>query len=199
MINPNANEISRILRALNSGAIDHEVATDRLFTLVYQELHSLASLLMNGECSEHSLQSTGLVHEAYLHLVRDDVNDWENRAHFFGVAARAMRQILVDYARRKQAVKRGGDWIRISFDENVGINQNIDFRILDLDTALTRFAQKDQRMARIAEMRIFGGMRVKEVALVMGISRSTVQGDWRVAKMWLNRELALDKFASGAS
>jgi len=197
--NLNADQINEILSALQAGDIDHETATDQLFTLVYHELHDLASFLMKGERSGHSLQTTGLVHEAYLKLVRDDVDNWENRAHFFGVAARAMRQILVNHARHKQAAKRGGNWDRITLNENIGLDQKPDLRILDLDSALTRFAKKDERMARIAELRIFGGMRVKEVALVVGVSRSTVQGDWRVAKMWLNRELALDKMSGGAS
>ena len=193
------NQVSELLNLLQTGEINHELGIDRLFTLVYGELHSMATGLMCQECHDNSLHATDLLHEAYLRLVSDEYASWENRAHFFGVAARSMRQILVDHARKKHANKRGGDWKRITLTDDLGLNQPLDERIIDLDEALTRFSQKDDRMAQIAEMRIFGGLKIREVAHVLGVSRSTAQGDWRVAKMWLSRELSEDKAAGGTA
>lgn len=182
--------VGSILEELRIGGIDHQEATDRLFGLVYGELHRLASQMRRHERPDHTLQTSALVHEAYLHLVRDGVDDWENRAHFFGVAARAMRQILVDHARRRSAAKRGGGWARVTLDDDLGAPQHSDQRLLDLDSALTRLAEHAERMARVAELRIFGCLKMGEIAHVMRLSRSTVQDDWRIAKMWLARDLA---------
>jgi RNA polymerase sigma-70 factor, ECF subfamily len=193
-----ARQINEILIELQVGNLDHEEATDRLFSIVYRELHSVATGLMCKESAQASMNATDLVHEAYLRLVRNEVANWENRAHFFGVAARAMRQILVDHARKKQTAKRGGDWQRVTLTENIGLGENLDERILDLDTALTRFSEQDNRMARIAELRIFGGLQVREIAHLLSVSRSTVQGDWRLAKMWLNREMQGARAARGS-
>ena len=193
------NQVSDLLNRLQTGEMAHEEAIDQLFTLVYGELHSMATGFMHQESRDNSLHATDLVHEAYLRLVREESASWENRAHFFGVAARAMRQILVDHARKKHANKRGGDWKRITLTDNMGLNQPMDERILDLDEALTRFSKEDDRMAQIAELRIFGGLKIREVAHVLGVSRSTVQGDWRVAKMWLSRELTENKATGGTA
>ncbi len=159
----------------------------------------MATSLVRRESSRNSLHATDLVHEAYLRLVRDEAATWENRAHFFGIASRAMRQILVDHARMKLAAKRGGGWKRITLTENMGLNQPLDERILDLDEALARFSKQDSRMAQIAELRIFGGLKTREVAHILGVSRSTVQGDWRVAKMWLSRALNGKNAAGGTA
>jgi RNA polymerase sigma factor (TIGR02999 family) len=164
---------------------------NQIFEAVYTELHHIASGLMRLEHRPNqTLQPTALVNEAYCRLVDQSRVGWENRAHFFGTAARAMRQILVDQARKRSADKRGGDWQQITFDERLGAGIEPDLQILDLNNALTRLAGKDERMAKIVELRIFGGMSAKEVAHVLGVSRQTVQDDWRMARMWLSRELS---------
>ncbi len=184
------NEITQILLSLDADDIDHHKAADQLFEVAYAELRKLASDLLRGERSDHTLQSTALVHEAYIRLVDDTRVEWQNRAHFFGIAARAMRQILVDHARRRAAAKRGGGWQKITLDDSLGLEAPSDVEILDLEAALTRLAEMHERMARIVELRIIGGLKVVEIAHVIGLSRQTVHDDWRVAKMWINRELA---------
>jgi RNA polymerase sigma factor (TIGR02999 family) len=184
------SEITQILLSLGADDIDHRKAADQLFEVAYAELRKLASGLMRGERSDHTLQSTALVHEAYLRLVDGTRVEWQNRAHFFGIAARAMRQILVDHARRRAAAKRGGGWHKITLDDALGLEAPSDVEVLDLEAALTRLAEMHERMARIVELRIFGGLKVVEIAHVIGLSRQTVHDDWRVAKMWINRELA---------
>jgi len=139
---------------------------------------------------DHTLQPTALVHEAYCRLIDHTQVSWENRAHFFGSAAGAMRQVLVDQAREKSAVKRGAGWRRITFDERLEAGMEPDVEIIDLDEALGRLEEKDERMAKVVEMRIFAGLSAKEVAHVLGVSRQTVQQDWRMAIMWLSRELS---------
>ena len=190
MCDEGRKEITQLLLSLGAGDIDHRKASDQLFQVAYAELRKLASGLMMGERSDHTLQSTALVHEAYLRLVDDTRVEWQNRAHFFGVAARAMRQILVDHARRRSAAKRGGGWQKITLDDSLGLETTSDVEILDLENALTRLGEMNERMARIVELRIFGGLKVVEIAHVIGLSRQTIHDDWRVAKMWINRELA---------
>ena len=145
---------------------------------------------MKRERANHTLQPTALVHEAYLKLVGDPGARWESRAHFFGAAARAMRQILVDHARRHHAHKRGGELDRVTLDEEIADSNARSFEILALNDALEKLAAKDPRMARVVELRIFGGLVSKEVAHVLGFSKRTVDEDWKMAKMWLARELA---------
>lgn len=166
--------------------------TKRLFEVVYEELRRLAAGIMQGERADHTLQPTALVHEAYCRLVDRSRVNWENRAHFLGIAARAMRQILVDYARRRASLKRGGEWQRITADERLSITVPSDAELLDLDMALCKLDELDERMARIVELRIFGGLTAKETSRVLGISRSTVQRDWQMARLWLARELSED-------
>ncbi len=184
------HEITQILLDLHADHVDHRAAADRLFEVVYGELRRLASGLMRGERTDHTLQSTALVHEAYLRLVDDSRVEWQNRAHFFGIAARAMRQILVDYARKRSTEKRGGDWQKITLDDALGLEEASLTELLDLEEALKRLTEHDERMARIVELRVFGGLTGEEVAHVMGVSRQTVQNEWRVAKMWLRHQLA---------
>ncbi len=183
-------EITRILRDLHSDKVDHRTAADRLFNAVYEELRRLATDLMRGERADHTLQSTALVHEAYLRLVDDSRIDWQNRAHFFGIAARAMRQILVDHARRHRRAKRGGGLRKITLDEKLDLEAASDVEILQLEDALVRLAEMHPRTTQVVEMRVFAGLKIKEIAHVLGLSRQTIHGDWRVAKMWLSRELA---------
>jgi RNA polymerase sigma factor (TIGR02999 family) len=183
-------EITQILLSLDADHIDHRKAADQLFEVAYTELRRLASDLMRGERPDHTLQSAALVNEAYLRLVDDKRVKWQNRAHFFGIAARAMRQVLVDHARRRGAAKRGGGWRKVTLDDALGLEAASDVEILHIEDALNRLAGMHERMARIVELRIFGGLKIVEIAHVIGLSRQTVHDDWRVAKMWINRELA---------
>ncbi len=145
---------------------------------------------MRLERQNQTLQPTALVNEAYLKLVDRDRCDWQNRAHFFGVAARAMRQVLVDHARKHGARKRGGTWQKITLDENLQDPGQASLEILALHDALEKLAVESERTARVAELRVFGGLMAKEIAFLLGVSKRTVDGDWQVARMWLGRELS---------
>jgi RNA polymerase sigma factor (TIGR02999 family) len=168
---------------------DKAAVTNRLFEIMFEELRRIASSLMRGERPGHTLQPTALVNETYLRLVDDSRVDWQNRSHFFGIAARAMRQVLMEHARRRAAAKRGGNWRRVTLSSGLGLKVTADVDLLDLDRTLVQLSEMDPRSAEIVELRVFGGMRVDEVAHVLGVSPRTVQNDWRVAKMWLTREL----------
>jgi RNA polymerase sigma-70 factor (ECF subfamily) len=190
MANPDRNEITQILAGLKREAGPNRDVADRLFEAVFGELRQLAGDLMRNERASHTLQPTALVNEAYLRLVDDSKIDWRNRAHFFGIAARAMRQILVDHARQRAAAKRGGGWQRVTLDDAVALTAERDIKILALDRVLTKLGEMDERMARIVELRAFAGLSVEETAQILGVSVRTIHNDWRVAKMWLARELA---------
>jgi RNA polymerase sigma-70 factor, ECF subfamily len=189
MSEPAEGEVTRILRALAEERGDQAAATERLFVVAHGELHRLAASLMRKERPDHTLQTTALVNEAFLRLVGDGPIEWKSRAHFFGIATRAMRRVLVEYARRRSAQKRGGGWEKITLDENLAFDGRSELEILELDRVLTRFAEIDPRAARVVELRVFGGLKETEVAAVLGVSERTVRGDWRVAAMWLAREL----------
>ncbi len=167
-----------------------EAALSDLRTLVYEELRGIARRQMRGERDDHTLRTTGLVHEAYLKLVDQDRTSLEDRQHFYAVAARAMRRVLVDHARRRNAQKRGGGAPKISIDEaptpEIPAENPVD--ILAVDDALERLAEQDERMAKVVECRLFGGYTLQETADALGVSRSTVIRDWRTARAWLNRE-----------
>jgi RNA polymerase sigma factor (TIGR02999 family) len=184
------SDVTKILLSLQTGDVSECSAARKLFELAYDELHGIAAALMRKERADHTLQPTALVNEAYCRLIDQTRVGWENRAHFFGIAARAMRQILVDHARKKAAAKRGGDWQQITFDERMGVAQRPEIEIVELDEALQRLSEMDERMARVAELRVFGGLSSQETAHVLGVSKRTVQNDWRVARMWLSHELA---------
>jgi RNA polymerase sigma-70 factor (ECF subfamily) len=190
MADPDRNAITQILAGLKGRGEPSRAAADRLFEAVFDELRRLAGGLMNRERAGHTLQATALVNEAYIRLVDDSKIDWRNRAHFFGIAARAMRQILVDHARQRAAGKRGGGWRRVTLDDGVALTDQPDIEILDLDRVLTELAGMDERMARVVELRVFAGMSVEETAHILGVSVRTVHNDWRVAKMWLARQLS---------
>lgn len=190
MFGSDAHKVDEVLAALQAGQIDHHQATDQLFDLIYNELRRQASRFMKRERAGHTLQTTALVHEAYLNLMRGTPSTWESRAHFLGIASRAMRQVLVDHARRRGAEKRGGAWDQVTLEEGILARDARDVEIIALDEALSRFAEQNERMARTAELHIFSGLRFKDIALVLDVSLRTVQGDWRVAKMWLGRELS---------
>ena len=186
---PAEGEITRILKDLAGKQGDQEAATERLFEVAYAELRRLASALMRNERPDHTLQATALVNEAYLRLVGGAPVDWQSRAHFFGVVASAMRRVLVDHARRRSAEKRGGGRERIALDENLDLAGRSELEILELERVLTQFAEIDGRAARVVELRVFGGLREKDIAEILGVSERTVRGDWRVAAMWLAREM----------
>jgi RNA polymerase sigma-70 factor (ECF subfamily) len=183
------SDVTQILLDLQAGRVDDDTAAKRIFELTYDELRHLAAGLMRGERSDHTLQPTELVHEAYCRLVDQTRVGWQNRAHFFGIAARAMREILVDHARQRAAAKRGGNWQRVTFNDALGVGGSPEIEVLELDDALTRLGELDERAARVVELRSFGGLKLHEIAHALGVSMSTVEGDWRVARMWLNREL----------
>lgn len=153
--------------------------------LVYDELRYLASRYLKHERSDHTLQTTALVHEAYIRLIDQHQVTWQNRAHFFGVAAQMMRRILVDHARGQHADKRGGGAQKLSLDEAIGLAQEREVDLIALDEALTTLATLDPQQSLIVEMRFFGGLSVEEVAEALSISRSTVKRDWSMAKAWL--------------
>ncbi len=183
-------EFTQILLGLGTGGLDDREATDRVFQVAYEELRRVAGGLMRRERADHTLQPTALVNEAYLRLADETRLEWQNRAHFFGIAARAMRQLLIEHARRRGAEKRGGGMERVTLDDRLGVAAVNEFEILELEDALTKLGEMDARMARVVELRFFGGLTAKETAHVLDISRRTVQEDWRVAKMWLAHELA---------
>jgi len=164
-------------------------AVNRLFQVIYDELHDIASSLIRRERPDHTLRPTALVHEVYLRLVDESQLSWGSRAHFFGIAARAMREILVSHARRKAALKRGGGWRRVTFDGLLG-DRDPFFEILAVDEALSRLSALDERTGRVAELRLMAGLTMDEVAHILGVSRRTADGDWAMARKWLSRELA---------
>ena len=165
-------------------------ALDALLPLVYAELHRQASRYLRRERAGHTLQTTALIHEAYLKLIDQREVNWQNRAHFFGIAAQAMRRILVDYARERHRAKRGGIGENLPLEEAalvVSEERRVD--LVALDEALTRLAKFDERQARIVELRYFSGLSIEETAEVLGISPATVKSDWNVAKAWLRHEI----------
>ena len=186
MTAPTTHEVTRLLLAWSDG---DGAALDKLTPLVYEELHRLARRYMGRESSGHTLQTTALVNEAYLRLIDSGRVRWENRAHFFGVAAQIMRHILVDFARSRRNLKRGGDLQRVSLDEALVVSRERAADLVALDDALKALEAVDQRKSRVVELRFFGGLSVEETAEVLKVSPETVMRDWRLAKMWLLREL----------
>ena len=174
---------------LHAWGEDDTQARDDLLPLVYAELRAQAARYLRRERRDHTLQPTALVHEAYLRLVGQTRVSWQNRAHFFGVAAEMMRRILVDHARKHQAAKRSGGAMKVAWDERIGATQPVDCELLLLDQALTELAARDSRQAQVVELRYFGGLSEQEVAEVLTMSRATVTRDWNVARAWLYRRL----------
>lgn len=185
-----ASPVSELLRSCGRGDLQ---ARDRLLPLVYRDLKQRAAARLRRERHGHTLQPTALVHEAYLKLFGDDPVAWQNRAHFFGIAARSMRQILIERARARHAAKRGGDRVRVTFDPGliVAAQDSIDFEALD--DALTRLAAQDPELARVVEVRFFGGLSIEETAEAMGFSPATVKRRWTLAKAWLARDLGREE------
>lgn len=183
---PTQAEVTRLLEAVNAGALD---AHERLIPVVYGELRALASRYMSLERPGHTLQPTALVHEAFMKLVDQRRVKWSGRAHFFGIAAQAMRRILVDYARRRKAERRGGGGRDLTLLDDQAQTLADPLSLLALDDALLELAEVDARAARTVELRFFGGLSVDEAAEVLGVSAPTVKRDWRYAKAWLYRRL----------
>jgi RNA polymerase sigma factor (TIGR02999 family) len=183
-----AGEVTRLLREWSGG---DRSALDRLLPLVYDELRRRAGAYLRQERPEHTLQPTAVVHEAYLKLVGGRSIDWKDRAHFFGVAARAMRQVLVDHARTRNTAKRGEGQVRVELDAAGAVAapaRSLD--LLDLDRALSRLAALDERQSRLVELRLFAGLTIEESAEVLRVSHATVSREWKHAEAWLLREMA---------
>jgi RNA polymerase sigma factor (TIGR02999 family) len=189
-------DVTSLLKQLSNG--NQEVLAE-LIPLVYDELRRLAAYHLRRERSNHTLQATALVHEAYLRLVDQRHVDWKNRRHFFGVAAHLMRRILLMHARRIHAAKRGGSNARISLDEAVVFTREHSSELIFLDELLTRLAALDPQQARVVEFRFFGGLSVEETAELIGISTATVKRDWAMAKAWLAREMASSSRGNSAA
>lgn len=185
-----AQEITQILQDWRKG---DESAVDRLFPLVYQELKIQARNYLNKERKNHTLQPTALVNEAYLRMIGINKMNWEDRAHFYALSATTMRRILVDHARKIATDKRGGELQRLTLGNLKIADEQKATDLLDLDDALERLAEMEERKAKVVEMRFFSGLNQKEIAEVLKVTEKTVQRDWKFAKLWLYRELAGEK------
>ena len=181
-----ATQVTSLLNALSEG---DDRARERLIPLVYDELRRRAAAYLKSERSDHTLQATALVHEAYLRLVTQKDVRWESRAHFFGVAAEMMRRILVDHARAHLAEKRGGGLARVPLTEAIAMSTERPATLLALDQSLGRLAAIDPRQAKVVELRVFAGLPVDDVARAMDLSPATVKREWALAKAWLSREI----------
>jgi len=186
MADPSSHNITHLLKEWSDG---DERALDRLTPLVYSELRQQAARYLRRERRNHSLQTTALINEAYLRLIDARNVHWQNRAHFFAIAGKLMRRILVDYARRRDAEKRGPSQIRLTLSDVVAVVNETDVDVLAIDEALDRLAVIDPQQARIVELRFFSGLSVEETAAALGISPKTVKRDWSVARAWLRREI----------
>jgi RNA polymerase sigma factor (TIGR02999 family) len=179
-------DVTALLMAWRQG---DEQALGHLTTLVYDELHRLADRYMRGERAGHTLQTTALVNEAYIRLVDSSRVQWQNRVHFFAIAAQLMRRVLVDFARRRRYQKRGGDWRKITLAEGFDVAARVDDDLVAVDEALQALANLDPRKAQVVELRFFAGLSLEETAEALQVSTDTVGRDWRAAKAWLTREL----------
>ncbi len=182
------SDVTALLVKLRAGNRD---VAGQLVPLIYDELRRIAGAQMRRERAGHTLQATAVVHEAYMRLAGEREIQWQNRAHFFAIAARAMRQVLLDYARQRHAGKRGGEGAqKVEIDVGLLAGENRIEDIVALDQVVTRLSELDRQQGRIVELRFFAGLSVEETAEVMGISDTTVKREWRLAKAWLHRELA---------
>jgi len=184
-----ATDRERVTDVLRRIDLANAEQANELLNLVYHELKALAAQQLRRERADHTLQPTGLVHEAYLKLVDGDRVDFQGRRHFFGIAARAMRQVLVDYARRRDASKRGGAWERITLSDELAAEGEVTADLLELHEALERLSAQHERLGRLVELRFFGGLTLDDAAEELGVSRRTAAKDWSVARLWLHREL----------
>lgn len=182
-----ADEVTRLLAELRSGDED---AASRLIPLIYNELRRIAGSCMRRERPGHTLQATALVNEAFLRLAGHQQIQWQNRAHFFAIAAQVMRHLLVDHARSKQYAKRGGGAVQVTLDEGLAVSDENSVELLALHQALERLEKIDDRKSKIVELRYFGGLSTEETAEVLGVSEITIKREWAKAKAWLFRELS---------
>jgi RNA polymerase sigma factor (TIGR02999 family) len=182
-----SSDVTRLLRAWSGG---NKEALDRLTPLVHGELRRMAGRLMAGQPLNHTLQATALINEVYLRLVDVKQASWQDRTHFFALCALAMRQILVDHARRRGSAKRGGGQVTIELEEGLARDSAREMNLLELDSALNRLATLDPRKSQVIELRFFGGLSVKETAEALKISQETVHRDWKFARAWLYGELS---------
>ena len=180
---------TRINRLLADWGQGNEQARDALIPLVYNELRRQARRHLRAERQDHTLESAALVNEAYLRLVRQDAPQWQNRAHFFGVAAQLMRHILVDHARNRLAAKRGAGAPKLALDPELAPAEKPELDLVALDDALNKLAALDPQQGRLVELRFFGGLSIEEAAIVLGVSPATVKREWAVARAWLRREM----------
>jgi RNA polymerase sigma factor (TIGR02999 family) len=182
-----AGKVTELLLELSGG---NRAVVDELIPFLYRELKRIAAAQLKQERPNHTLQVTALVHEAYLKLVDQSQVHWQNRAHFFGVAAQVMRRILLDYAKGRARGKRGGGLRRTSFDEALTVSYDRAYELVEIDEALQRLEALDQRQAKVVEMRFFGGLSVEETAEALGVSEPTVKREWAMARAWLHREIS---------
>lgn len=185
-MNPSRQEVTQLLVAWSNG---DQVARDELMSVVYEELHRLAHHYMKRESPGHTLQTSALVNEAFVRLVDQRNVKWQNRAHFFGIAAQMMRRILVDYARQRRYAKRGGGAPTMSLDEALIVSEERSAEVIELHEALEKLVEFDPRKSQIVELRFFGGLNIEETAEVLTVSPGTVMRDWTLAKAWLRREM----------
>jgi RNA polymerase sigma-70 factor, ECF subfamily len=178
-------EVTQILKAMHAG---DPAAADQLLPLVYSELHRLARAYMRRERADHTLQATALINEAYLRLAGEDI-DWIDRAHFIGLAAHVMRQVLVDYARQHNAERRAGGLHRVEMNDDLAISPDRLDEIASIDQALTRLAAHNSRQARVVELRYFGGLSVEQISAILEVAPRSVKRDWSLARIFLSREL----------
>lgn len=185
---PAKGEVTELLVRFRRG---DQQAQAELIPLIYAELRRLASRCLNRERGEHTLQPTALVHEAFIRLASGEQPEWQNRVHFFAVAGKVMRQILVDYARQHQSLKRGGAWTRSPWDEETSLfSREKSNELLALDEALGRLALQDERQSRIVELKYFAGLNIEEIAEALAISPRTVKRDWTMARAWLHQSMS---------
>ncbi|MFN7935008.1 MAG: sigma-70 family RNA polymerase sigma factor [Bryobacteraceae bacterium] len=182
--------MASVTHLLNQWTQGDPASHEELFRIVQEELHRIADRYMRRERSDHTLQTTALVNEAYMRLVDQPQSNWQNRMHFYAISARVMRQILVDHARRADTGKRGGRQFHVPFDEALAFTPEKSADFLVLDEALLRLADQDARKAQVVELRYFGGLEVEEVAQVLRVHPNTVIRDWSLAKAWLKREMS---------
>src|SRR5687768_3789229 len=180
-------DVTQLLVAWSNG---NQAARDRLMSVVYDELHRLARRYMRRESPGHTLQTSALVNEAFVRLVDQKNVHWQNRAHFFGIAAQMMRRILVDYARSRNFAKRGGGAVKLSLEEGLIVSDERSAEVVAVHEALETLAKVDQRQAQIVELKFFGGLSNEEAAAVLAVSPGTVARDWTMAKAWLRREIS---------
>lgn len=189
------HEVTQLLKAWSAG---DEEALEKLTPLVYRQLHKIAKRYMAGERSGHPLQTTALVNEAYLRLVDCGRVNWHDRVHFFAVSAQLMRRILIDFARSRGYLKRGAAAPHISLDQAPSVCSEPDMNLVALDDALQALSAVDERKGKVVELKFFGGLSVEETAEALGISEETVVRDWRLAKIWLLRELRRERSSNEA-